>query len=809
MATSADVPGVYPVAVDGRPYLVDLSGDGIVSQTIPLIRDQADQGARPGEATLNPDDLWRRSVETWHHGAGQARADGADSDQFRFHSSLHVDPWTKYELSKLPKLGFTAYDSDVVGQLALAGDRLYWESEDRLVFTAALPANGLPALTPVTGAPAAFQSMTTDGKFIYTTHGADDVFITDDSISTAASFVTNASVFLDVIRFVKGRLLVFDTSGAVYNPIAAGAIPTALFTHPLGVEWNWTDATAGVSNIYMTGTSGFGTSSAQGAIYRCAVQADGTALDIPIIAGRLPDGESARSICGYLGLLFVGTSLGVRICQEQSDGSVVIGPLIQMGPQTCLCFEGQGSQVWFGIDEFVGVDGVTYAGLGRIDLSEFPLANGTAPYASDLMSSVGDNAHRVAVGAVVTFQGRRVFTAFSGLGTDFRGLYVERTDEMEDVGHITSGEFGFDLTENKIFRSLKVRADGPITAAVSPDYTPLGPSALGDDTVTTFDLGDAAQERLEWSLAFGAAADDTKVQRATVFARPTLASRSETLVIPLLLSESLDLDGSDKPMNVADEVARFRRIIRAGDPVTVQEGADFYDVVIENYQWQRKQGNQDRSYWNGVLTLQCKRFDTATTPYLASGDYTQASGTVFPATPDDISSVVDGDIILIGVAWHNPAVAIPAAPTGWALTTSHVDTAFASAVYTRRVGASAGTNRFQVTFASSVEADAAYVVYRPGTTSGDITVVGTAHSATGTTLAYGSGTVTDPSIVAAVTVATQPPHGPFRARATASSANLSLTVTDLAVSGTTVPAGSVTLDASGESRVMLVSVDTI
>jgi TolB-like protein len=66
-----------------------------------LQKAQQDTSDLPGEQSLNPDDLWRRSFESWHRGAGQTDFDWADSDEFRFRSSLGVDPWTKRRLSLL------------------------------------------------------------------------------------------------------------------------------------------------------------------------------------------------------------------------------------------------------------------------------------------------------------------------------------------------------------------------------------------------------------------------------------------------------------------------------------------------------------------------------------------------------------------------------------------------------------------------------------------------------------------------------------------------------------------------------------
>lgn len=107
MTTSALVPGSLPCAVDGHPYLCD---PDYQRQTVQVIRQQADQSTEPGEQSLTPLGLWRRSQETWHHGAGQTFLDGREgltaysttaADPHRFRSSKGIDPWTKGQLSLL------------------------------------------------------------------------------------------------------------------------------------------------------------------------------------------------------------------------------------------------------------------------------------------------------------------------------------------------------------------------------------------------------------------------------------------------------------------------------------------------------------------------------------------------------------------------------------------------------------------------------------------------------------------------------------------------------------------------------------
>lgn len=101
MTTSSEVPGRLPVSVNGHNFLADPP----LRRTIPVAREQADTSTEAGEQSLNRGSLWRRSQESWHHGAGQDFLDGRQGDEptdpHRFRSSKGLDIWTKGQVSLL------------------------------------------------------------------------------------------------------------------------------------------------------------------------------------------------------------------------------------------------------------------------------------------------------------------------------------------------------------------------------------------------------------------------------------------------------------------------------------------------------------------------------------------------------------------------------------------------------------------------------------------------------------------------------------------------------------------------------------
>ena len=99
--TTSLVPDVFPVALNGRPYMVDLRSNRFTRQFDMRVREQSDQSTSPGEQSISPQGFWRRGESSWHFGAGQPKADVAGALDYRFATSKGVNPWTKGQVSLL------------------------------------------------------------------------------------------------------------------------------------------------------------------------------------------------------------------------------------------------------------------------------------------------------------------------------------------------------------------------------------------------------------------------------------------------------------------------------------------------------------------------------------------------------------------------------------------------------------------------------------------------------------------------------------------------------------------------------------
>ena len=298
------VPHVYPVAVAGRPYMVDQKSGRFGRAFEARVRESVDQNNLPGEATINPQGLWRRAQSSWHKGSGQQYADTADAGDYRFYTSKNLDPWTKGELKLLPTTSKVYNSSNSNVRICVADGRLYLSDGQTLKYT-----TDLSTYTTVTGTPAAtINGLTTDGFNVWISFSGNGIYKTDTSTSAAASYATGHE--WNQLQYVKGRLMAFGTTSSdsykLWNITQSGNNPAILYTHP-NTKFNWVGAAGGQQHIYVGGYAG-GIS----LIYRTQIKADGTSLDVPIQAAELPQGEVIHALYGYLSYIVIGTSKGIR-----------------------------------------------------------------------------------------------------------------------------------------------------------------------------------------------------------------------------------------------------------------------------------------------------------------------------------------------------------------------------------------------------------------------------------------------------------------------------------------------------------------
>lgn len=563
------VPDIFPVAIAGRPYMLDLKSGRFGRAFEQRLRDSADDSNIPGEGAINPQGLWRRGQVSWHKGSAQKYGDTAEGVDTRFSSSKNINPWTKGQLSMLKTTSQVLSSASTNLFMVVAGDRLYVADNQTLKYT-----TDLSTFSTVTGTPtAAINGLTTNGYTVFVSFESNGIYTTNTSATSASSYNTGHN--WGTLGYVKGRLMAAGSGSTdghkLWNITASANNPAILYTHP-NTAFRYVGFAAGQNHIYAAGYAG-----KTSLIYRTTIKADGTALDIPTQAGELPVGEVVSTIYGYLGYIVIGTNFGIRLATSDTNGDLIIGPVLETTTDV-KCAVGDGRFVWYGWTNF----DATSTGLGRIDLSQFNTVNEPA-YASDLMADV-----QGAVNAVVNWGDYRLFS-ISG-----QGIYREHATNLAESGYVDTGSWRWGIPDPKFatfvdFRTLPL--SGSLTFALNLDNG-------GYESLATFGTPGVTEKTLDGSdTSFGEAAFKITFTRNSTDATsgPTLTrwqvrafpapKRSELFSVPILLHEKLNRANREYYYDVNDELSFLRNLIADTRITTYQEGEETFKVIVENVEW--------------------------------------------------------------------------------------------------------------------------------------------------------------------------------------------------------------------------------
>lgn len=596
---STEVPGKYDVALNGYPFMIDDTHDtfkgGIA--TIPLLRSQADGSDEPGEASTNPEDLWPRSQHSFHKGAGQQWLDTDDGDRFRYWNSFMIDPWTRGQIKSLNDSGQFYASTNTNLKTVSVGTYSYLSDGNALKFWSDITA--VPVAPSDAGMPnSPVIDYCTDGYNIYASTNSA-IYKTTKAATSSSSYNTNIGA-PDILGFHKGRLMAAKDN-VVYNVTGTGA-PTWSFTHP-NTDFKWTCFGAGTGCIYMGGYSGD-----KSIIYFVTVKDDGTGLNVPQVAGELPDGEIVRALTGYLGFLNVGTDNGRRLAEMASNNFLTIGALTP-SENPVLCFEPQDRFVWYGWTNFDS----SYTGLGRMDLSQLVEANVPA-YSSDLMvgSAVVGFGVQGIVTSVATSHDRRVYTV-SGYGL-VREL---PTPSTTDVPYFETSEITYGIPDDKVALSLAIEHEALTSNQYIRCYVSVDGGAyelVGSNNVygsrhpsTPFKIDELTGStfRIKFVL-FREDATPTSLNRYTLRAYP-VPERGRTIVVALKLHDELyDANETTYSMDVKAARAFVENLLVNGRIVRYQELGDTYSVFVDQLQFERWKRSHTNEAWQGTLACKLK-----------------------------------------------------------------------------------------------------------------------------------------------------------------------------------------------------------
>jgi hypothetical protein len=589
--TTQLVPYVFPVAINGRPYLIDTKSNEFTRQFDARVRDSVDQSAEPGEAAINPQGLWRRSQSSWHYGAGQNYSDTADAEAYRFRSSKGVDVWSRGKLSMLSDTTQAYASANTNLYMATASNRIYGTDGQTVRYT-----TDWSTFTTVTSTNASnLYSITSDGYNVFFSYADGNIDQTNAGTSAASNYITGITA--GTLAYVRGRLMVAGQGAdkrKIWNitttPGSSANNPSALYTHP-NDDFNWVGFAGGQNQIYCAGYAGN-----KSLIYKTGIKADGTSLDIPTVAAELPMGEIVTTIDAYLGYVVIGLTTGLRFCSSDSDGNLVVGPLIETGTSV-NAFAAIGQYVYFGWTNYDS----TSTGIGRLDIAT-QIATNQPAYASDLMVT-----GQGAVTDIHEFGNKVVFTV-SGLGA-----YRPHATNLVASGTIESGIYRWGVPDSKFVPKWDLRTEqlnGTVALAVASDggaFNTIGTQSVASSLESTFDGFETRIFEAEVRLTLTRAASATVGPVLTRWMGRAYAAplRSQIFSVPVLLHHQLNVRGREYFFDVDDELFRLRSLVDTPSVITYQENKDTYSVIVEDVRWQPVDSalSHNEWDWNGTCTI--------------------------------------------------------------------------------------------------------------------------------------------------------------------------------------------------------------
>jgi hypothetical protein len=282
-APSSTVPRLLPVALGGRPYLIDLTK--YKRTTLQVRRVSTDESVEPGEQSLNAAGVWKRSQSDWFLGAGQEYLDNMfafvsvyehsgeyPSVRTRFWRSIGVDPWTQGTLKLQPAATAIRAATGRPILLAVGSGYLYSADGGGLLWNSSPSTSSSWTAVTIAGG-AVPTSITTDGYRVWAAIGSGGVVVTNVGATTSSAAATPPALTAPTLLYEVA------TSGSVGANLApstsydyavtavdcrggettASAVVTAAESgtaYPITLSWGTVSGTGITYNLYKATHSG-------------------------------------------------------------------------------------------------------------------------------------------------------------------------------------------------------------------------------------------------------------------------------------------------------------------------------------------------------------------------------------------------------------------------------------------------------------------------------------------------------------------------------------------------------------------------
>lgn len=588
----------FDYALGGIPFLSATRDAWPYSEGMaPIRKDQFDNFAEPGEQSLSG--WWLRSQSNFTAGAGILYQDPDNDNQFnyRFATSLGVDPWHDGELRLLrnttQKATLTASANFVRGFVDTSGADAAWYTDGTNFWKATQSANSGVSF-PTTGTTLGLSS---SGKR-YLLLATDGIWSGVDAAAATKMYSPPAgTITTGTIEFAKERIVAAFNNAIYFAPIVTTGLPAALpsvsYTHN-DPDWVWTTITEGPSAIYAAGTNGTTSS-----IFKFVLDlTGGTPSLTPSVTAVMPTGERVNTIYGYVSsFMGVATTKGFRVAEFDSNGDVLYGPLLFEVTGGCKGITGFDRFMWTG--STAAHDGSS--GLYRIDLGSVIQEQTTRAvryaYARDLYSATETNP--VVSVSMFGASGRKIYAIQSD------SIWLEHATDLIPEGYLQTGRIRFNTEEPKLYKFASLRTPVPLQGEVQlsvldqgggiTPYITYGPSfAPGTgDVATPQPNGPQNWIALKFTLrrgvsnpAIGGVLNGWQVKVLPGSIRQRLINHTF-----LLFDEETDRGGQRIGYDgyARQRIEDFKLLARKGDVVTFQELADDISTLVVIDDWKYTQ----------------------------------------------------------------------------------------------------------------------------------------------------------------------------------------------------------------------------
>jgi hypothetical protein len=572
------VPAVYQVAIAGHGYLIEPTL--YERDFVPIQRDAQEQGEEPGESTLSPAGLWRRSQSDWSLGAGQTWLDETEeSTRRRFRASLGIDVFgEEREVCLLPTTEEKRNSANTNLKILRVATRLYVVDGATVLFSngsgSEQNATWTTGWTTATGLPG--------GNVLDIAFSGNTVFVlgSDNSIYSATIGTTAFTLYYNPVavmtRIWTGLGRLFASNGRSFYEITATPGETLIFTHP-DPNMIWSHMCAAPTGIYLAGNI-----LEHGEVRHSWVREDGSAFVVPVVAAEF-DNEKVNAVHSVGNALLIGTSLGFRFSAiAGQDTGLDYGPVVSDVGEVRSFVEDNvraETQVWF---TWTNIES-GISGLGRIRVARFTEPRVPA-YASDIYSVGGGTSI-----AVASLSDRRYFA----IAAD--GFYGATANKLTS-GTISTGRIRYGMLDTKVFvdlmwRSASLPAGAEIFATVTFDNGSVVTTESQFSTASTeagpWNLGPVSAEWAEVTFTLENATVTTQCPqlRAWVLRSIPAPQTTRRFLVPIRLQhKQVPMRGAIREVRCDLELEFLAALVASQQVVKYQEGLLSYDVHVVNVQ---------------------------------------------------------------------------------------------------------------------------------------------------------------------------------------------------------------------------------